>query len=30
MGLIFDAAAERPLDLRLRGWRFSINIRPAF
>jgi outer membrane protein assembly factor BamA len=30
MGLIFDAAAERPLDLRLHGWRFSINVRPAF
>ena len=30
MGLIFDASAERPLDLRLHGWRFSINVRPAF
>ena len=30
VGLIFDASAERPLDLRLHGWRFSINVRPAF
>jgi Tol biopolymer transport system component len=30
MGLILDGSAERPLDLRLHGWRFSINIRPAF
>jgi len=30
MGLIFDASAERPLDLRLHGWRFSVNVRPAF
>lgn len=30
MGLIFDASAERPLDLRLHGWRFAINLRPAF
>jgi Tol biopolymer transport system component len=30
MGLIFDASAERPLDLRLHGWRFSIHVRPAF
>jgi WD40 repeat protein len=30
MGLVFDASAERPLDLRLHGWRFSINVRPAF
>ena len=30
MGLVIDAGAERPLDLRLGGWRFSINVRPAF
>jgi len=30
MGLVIDAGAERPLDLRLVGWRFSINVRPAF
>jgi hypothetical protein len=30
MGLVVDAGAERPLDLRQGGWRFSINIRPAF
>jgi hypothetical protein len=30
MGLVIDAAAERPLDLRQRGWHFSVNIRPAF
>jgi hypothetical protein len=30
MGLVIDAGAERPLDLRLRGWRFSVNVRPAF
>jgi Tol biopolymer transport system component len=30
MGLVVDAGAERPLDLRQGGWRFSVNIRPAF
>jgi len=30
MGLIVDVGAERPLDLRQPGWRFAVNIRPAF
>jgi hypothetical protein len=30
VGLIVDASMERALDLHQRGWRFAINIRPAF
>ena len=30
MGLVFDFAAERALDLRERGWRFAVNLRPGF
>ena len=30
MGLIVDLSAERPLDLRLDRWRFSVNVRPTF
>lgn len=30
MGLVVEGAAERALDLRQGGWRFAINIRPAF
>jgi Tol biopolymer transport system component len=30
MGLIFEAAAVRPLDLRNAGWSLGFNLRPAF
>ena len=30
MGLIFELAAVRPLDLHRRGWTFAFNLRPGF
>jgi hypothetical protein len=30
MGVVFDFAAERALDLRHSGWRFAFNLRPGY
>jgi hypothetical protein len=30
MGMVFDLAAEHPLDLNQQGWRFAVNLRPGF
>ena len=30
MGMVFDLAAEHPLDLHQQGWRFAVNLRPGF
>jgi len=30
MGMVFDFAAERALDLRDSGWRFAFSLRPGF
>lgn len=30
LGLVLEAAAVRPLDLRHAGWTFAVNLRPAF
>ncbi len=30
MGVVFDLAAERALDLRQPGWRFAFNLRPGY
>jgi hypothetical protein len=30
MGVVFDLAAERALDLRQSGWRFAFNLRPGY
>jgi hypothetical protein len=30
MGVVFDLAGERALDLRQPGWRFAFNLRPGY